>query len=80
MFEIFTVVDNEYTTSDLSLAAFLVMRGLQLVSATREHGKFKFSFKDPTDVADSLSIEYINSEFSKYDNHVRSLKKILYKN
>ncbi len=36
-----------YDTSDLALAAFLLMRGVSLVSAKKDSsGKFKFTFDD----------------------------------
>lgn len=70
---------TEYKTSDLALAAFLVMRGLPLLNATRTSGKFEFIFNDSDNKAIQLSIEFVNSEFSKFDNHVRTLKKILYR-
>ena len=37
---------TEYRTSDLALAAFLVMRGLPLLSAKRIQGRFEFIFDD----------------------------------
>ena len=70
---------TEYTTSDLALAAFLVMRGLPLLSANRIQGRFEFIFDDKNQEGHAFSIEFVNSEFSKFDNHVRTLKKILYK-
>ena len=70
---------TEYTTSDLALAAFLVMRGLPLLSAKRIQGRFEFIFDDKNQDGHTISIEFVNSEFSKFDNHVRTLKKILYK-
>lgn len=70
---------TQYKTSDLALAAFLVMRGLPLISATRVSGKFEFVFDDPGQKGHMLSIDFVNSDFSKFDNHVRTLKKILYK-
>ena len=70
---------KEYSTSDLSLAAFLLMRGVKLVSAEKSStGKFKFSFSDTNSECNKLAVEFLNSEFSKYDNHVRNLKKIIY--
>jgi hypothetical protein len=71
---------NEYKTSDLSLAAFLMMKGLVLLDANKNGPRFQFVFDDFDKKADMLSIEYINSEFSKFDNSVRTLKKLLYKN
>ena len=70
---------EQYRTSDLALAAFLVMRGLPLISALRISGKFEFVFDDADQKGHMLSIDFVNSEFSKFDNHVRTLKKILYR-
>jgi hypothetical protein len=68
-----------FTTSDLPLAAFLVIKGLVLVRAKKAgSGKFEFVLEDPKEVAEMLSIEYINSDFCKFDNTIRSIKKLLY--
>jgi len=70
---------KEYATSDLSLAAFLLMQGLQLKSAEKtSSGRFKFLFSDPDGKGKLLAMEFLNSDFSKYDNHVRNLKKVIY--
>jgi len=69
-----------YTTSDLPLAAYLMMKDLKLKDARRSSGgKFEFIFFDPEETAFTLALEFVNSEFCKFDNHLRSLKKILYK-
>jgi hypothetical protein len=73
--------EKKFITSDLSLAAYLTMNGLNLIKCSKGmNGKFEFSFKDPEEVAQGLSLSYLNSEFCKFDNHVRTLKKMLYKN
>lgn len=70
-----------FITSDLSLAAFLTMKGLTLLRCTKTTvGKFEFIFEDLEERAPGLSMSYLNSEFCKFDNHVRTLKKMLYKN
>ena len=70
---------KEYSTPDLSLAAYLLMRGMKLLSAEKTlSGKFNFSFSDPDDKAKNLAVDFLNSDFSDYDNHVRNLKKIIY--
>jgi len=70
---------ENYITSDLALAAFLTMKGLELVSAKREDsGRFEFVMKDPEGKAKELSLNFFSSEFSQYDNQVRALKKLLY--
>jgi len=72
---------NQYETSDLALAAYLTFKGLKLVSAKKLlSGRFQFIMDDPDGNADTLSLEYFSSDFCKFDNQVRSLKKILYSN
>jgi len=73
--------ENIFKTSDLSLAAFLTMKGLSLLRCAKTAtGKFEFIFDDSEQKAPSLSMSYLNSDFCKFDNHVRTLKKMLYKN
>jgi len=68
-----------YTTSDLSLAAFLSMRGLEIQKAVKlSGGRFEFILDDPEARAERLSLEYVNSDFSKFDGQIRLIKKILY--
>ena len=72
--------NNKYITSDLPLSAFLMMNGLRLDDARRlPGGRFEFIFDDPDGRARILAVNYVNSDFCKFDNHLRSLKKILYK-
>jgi hypothetical protein len=66
-----------YITTDLSLAAFLKLRGLKLLSATKEGtGRFQFVFQDDGS-ADALALEFTNGEFSAYDANLRALKKMI---
>ncbi len=68
-----------FETSELSLAAFLIMRGLPLIKAKKnDNGRFSFEIDNSSLTAEKLALEYINGEFCKFDNHVRSLKKIIY--
>tara|TARA_R110001592_G_scaffold188358_4_gene433571 strand:+ start:53049 stop:53264 length:216 start_codon:yes stop_codon:yes gene_type:complete len=70
-----------YKTSDLSIAAFLMMKGMKIINAHRSNtGQFMFEFKDPDNKGQQFAIEFTNSESAVFDNHVRNLKKILYKN
>lgn len=72
---------NLYKTSDLSIAAYLMMKGLKLNNAYREStGQFMFEFEDPDKKGVIFAIEFAGSECAVYDNHVRNLKKILYRN
>jgi hypothetical protein len=68
---------KNFKTSDLGLAAFLVMKGIMLNSATKNRGRFEFVFDDPSGLGYSMSIEYVNSDFSKFDAQLKNLKNIL---
>lgn len=68
-----------YTTSDIGIAAYLQLKGIKLRDCKRlETGKFYFSFEDQENKCPSLSLEFLDSEFCKFDNNVRNLKKILF--
>lgn len=68
-----------YTTSDIGIAAYLQLKGKKLTNCKRlETGKFHFSFEDPDDKCSSLALEFLDSDFCKFDNNVRNLKKILF--
>ena len=72
---------KEYSTSDLALAAFLLMRGLKIKDAQKiSSGKFKFLFDDPKDRGKKLALDFVNSEICEFDNQVRNLKKLIYNN
>jgi len=68
----------QYTTADISLAAFLLMKGMKILSASREKGKFIFIFDDEKNIAFELSQEYIQSEYPRYDASMRQVKRMLY--
>lgn len=72
---------KEYVTSDLATAAYLHMKGMPLVKASSlSNGRFSFVFNNESGKCESLSYEFINSDCSRYDNHVRMLKKMIYSN
>lgn len=71
------MITNKYITSDIALAAYLKLKGLILVDCSR-HDKFQFEFEDPNDEAQKLAIEFANSECRRFDDEMRSLKKIIY--
>jgi len=70
--------EKTYTTSDIALAAYLRLKRLVLVECTNEGPKFRFVFKDPEEKAEDLAMEFVNSDCRRYDDEMRSLKKILY--
>jgi hypothetical protein len=68
-----------YTTSDLAIAAFLATRGHKVDSAGRADGKFQFVLEDPEGAADAVALEFFGSEAARFDQHVRTLKRYIYK-
>lgn len=68
-----------YETSDLAISAFLMLHNFILLECGRHpSGKFKFVFKDPDSKARQKSVEFLSSDFCKFDTHVKNLKKLLY--
>ena len=73
-------VTNKFTTSDLAIAAYLATHGYVLNDCKKlEGGKFYFEFLDPDNTARQKSVEFLNSDCCRFDNHIRNLKKLLYK-
>ena len=71
--------DRTFKTSDIGIAAYLQLQGFRLLSCLRlETGKFFFEFADPSDQCKIKSLEFLESDFCKFDNNVRNLKKILF--
>ena len=69
-----------FQTSDIGIAAFIMMKGLVLQSATRgSSGRFLFVFNDPNDMGGSYAVDYVNSESAKFDANMKNLKNILFK-
>ena len=71
---------NTFKTSDIGIAAFIMMTGLRLQSATRNpSGRFMFVFEDPNNTAKNYAVDYLNSESAKFDANMKNLKNILFK-
>ena len=69
-----------FVTSDIGIAAYVMMRGLKLKSASRgSRGRFNFVFEDPNDIGKAYEVDYVNSESAKFDAHMKNLKNILFK-
>ena len=69
---------SQFTTNDMSLAAYLIMRGCALKTANKLGKTFRFTFDLGERCESTLQIEYVNSESAKFDDAVRNLKKIMY--
>ena len=49
-----------FETSDIGVAAYVMMKGLRLKSATRDtRGRFKFIFEDPNNEGGLLSVYFV---------------------
>ena len=69
-----------FETSDIGVAAYVMMKGLKLRSATRDgRGRFKFIFEDPKNQGGVVAVDYVNSESARFDSIMKNLKNILYK-
>ena len=67
-----------FTTHDLGLAAYLMIKGLSLLDARiGPYGRYIFEFNDSKNEARSLSIQFLNSDCAKFDQQVRNLRTLL---
>ena len=70
---------TDYTTSDIGIAAYLQLKSFKLLEYKRlESGKFFFKFHDPEQTCSAAALEFLDSDFCKFDNNVRNLKKIIF--
>ena len=70
-----------YKTSDIGIAAYVMMKGLKLLEAKKSaSGRFSFTFEDEKDLGRSFAVDYLNSESAKFDANMKNLKNILFKN
>ena len=67
-----------FETSDLGIAAYLMVNDFTLVNATKERTvRFLFVFEDPKGTAKSFAIKFVSSCCCKFDGHVKNLKKLI---
>ena len=68
-----------YETSDLAIAAYLMLHDYKLVDASRlQSGRFSFIFEDPNSTAKKKAVEFLASDCCKFDTHIKNLKKIIF--
>lgn len=67
-----------YNTNDLSLTAYLMVRGCKLVAAKKLGQTFRFTVDLGEFTQEEVEVDFINSEASKFDAAVRDLKKIMF--
>ena len=67
-----------YSTSDIGIAAYLQLCDIKMIDCKRlQNGRFHFEFENPEECR-KKSIEFLSSDYCKFDNNVRNLKKILF--
>jgi len=63
------------TVKDLGMAAFLKMKGYELLC--RRGREFDFSIKESEqEEFSSAQVEYVNSAFAEFDSQIMNLKKL----
>lgn len=65
-----------FETADLGTAAFLVTMGCSLISAGTDRGRYSFIFNDQVKCR-SLAVQYISSEYSKFDSALKNLRNLV---
>jgi len=70
--------NNHFSTNDLSLTAYLVMRGCALIVAKKLGRSYSFIIDLGEHREQTLHADYINSESRRFDAAVRDLKKIMF--
>jgi hypothetical protein len=69
--------NDHITTDDLAFSAYLKMKGYHLIKSDQKKSKSTFSFDIGTEDANSLKVEFINSQFLSFYNELRNLKKLI---
>ena len=73
------ISEEEFVTSDIGIAAYLQLKGYKILECKRlESGKFFFKFEDKNRECAQVSLKFLESDFCRFDNNVRNLKKVLF--
>jgi hypothetical protein len=70
------ITADHITTDDLAFSAYLKMKGHRLIKCDQKKSKTLFTF-DLNGNGDRLKVEFINSEFVRFYNELRNLKKMV---
>jgi hypothetical protein len=68
---------KEFKTSDIGLASYILLKGGRLISAKRGRLGYEILFDNSDGSCDTHSVEYLNSEFTKYDMYSKNLRVLL---
>lgn len=75
-----TMLMEQVQISDIGLAAYLkVVKGIDYADLPSKEGpKFIFSFNISKDQLQTYSSEYLNSDYRRMDQEIRTLKKMMH--
>ncbi len=68
-----------FATDNLSLAAYLKMRGKKMTGYETARAKVIFYFDDEDGQCERMYVEFLNSDIKRFDSEVRDLKKLFKK-
>ena len=68
---------KKYSTSDIGLASYIMLKGGKLISASRSSGAYEILFDNTDSKCETYAVEYLNSEFTKYDMYSKNLRLLL---
>lgn len=71
------IKNHQLTTDDLAFSAYLRMNGYPLIKSNNSKSKRIFCFEIEPEKADSLKVEFINSDLLRFYNEIRNLKKLI---
>jgi hypothetical protein len=73
--------NSVYTTHDLSIAAFLLMKGETIISVDKNgpRGRYVFEFDNSSGHVEAIAMQFLSSECAVYDSHLRTLRGMLNK-
>lgn len=71
-----TITEHHITTDDLAFSAYLKMKGYHLIKSDRKRSKTLFTF-DVRENTENLKVKFINSDFVRFYNELRNLKKMI---
>ena len=69
---------KKYITNDMSIAAFLLMKGCQVIRVEKSN-PYVFEFDDNEKKCEKIALEFLSSECSKYDGYLRMLRGMIRK-
>lgn len=64
---------KKYTTNDMSIAAYLLLRGRTILKAEKG-SPYVFEFDNSDGVCEKIALDFLSSECSKYDGYLRMLR------